>query len=380
MRWLAACVLLVLVAGTAHAQQPPRVLAFGDSITLGTGDDPARAEPGYPPRLETLLAQAGVVAEVQNHGLGGERTAEGLERIDSVLAGGGNVLLLMEGSNDISREISIESTRFNLREMARKSEAQGIPVVHATVIPRIPQARIDPNNVTNQRLNQNIRDLAATRSRELADPFEAFWLLPNRFSTHYWYAPDDFVGHPNAAGYDLMARVFFDVLRDIDHMSPVTGIVDPFDGERNVPGGRRLEIDLFDFGTGIDPAGTSLLINGAPVTATVTGEGLEAHISYPPPAPWSGIVTVGLRARDRATPPNTVDRQIIKFYTSGTTFLGGDVDRNGRVDGNDLVVLARAFGARLGNTRYTPLADFNTDGSIDGVDLAVLASNFGNSI
>jgi lysophospholipase L1-like esterase len=376
---LAALAALLLAARGALAQTP-RALAFGDSITLGTGDDPTRVEQGYPPRLEALLAQAGVTAEVENHGVGGERTPEGLERIDSVLAGGGNVLLLMEGSNDISREISIETTRFNLREMGRKAEAQGIAVVHATVIPRIPQARIDPNNITTQRLNENIRDLAAARGRELTDPFEALWVLPNRFSTHYWYSPDDFVGHPNATGYDLMARVFFEVLRDIDHMPPVTGIVDPFDGERSVPGFRRLDIDLFDFGSGIDPAGTALLINGTPVTATVTGEGLESHISYSPPAPWSGIVTVGLRARDRATPPNAVDRQIIKFYTAGTVFLGGDVDRNGRVDGNDLVVLARSFGARLGNVRYTALADFNTDGSIDGVDLAVLASNFGNSI
>jgi len=89
---------------------------------------------------------------------------------------------------------------------------------------------------------------------------------------------------------------------------------------------------------------------------------------------------VTLRARDLASPPNSVDRQIARFYTAGTAFLGGDIDRDGRVDGNDLVRLARAFGARLGASRYSASADLNADGVVDGVDLAVLASNFGRSI
>jgi hypothetical protein len=290
------------------------------------------------------------------------------------------VLLLMEGSNDISRDISVESTRFNLREMARRAESSGMTVVHATVIPRIPQAKSDPDNLVNQRLNQNIRDLAFGRQRKLADNFEAFWALPNRYATHYLIEVDDFVGHPNAQGYDLIARTFFDVLRDIDHVPPVTGIIDPYDGERGVPASTRLSIDLFDFGAGIDAAATSLLVNGAAVTATLSGEGRQAHLDYAPPTPWSGIVTVTLRARDLASPANSVERQIARFYTAGTAFLSGDLDRDGRVDGGDLVRLARAFGARLGATRYLAAADFNADGVIDGTDLAVLASNFGRSL
>ena len=73
-----------------------------------------------------------------NRGVGGEKTPEGLSRIDQVLDEGGDVLLLMEGSNDISRNISIETTLFDLGEMARRAEERGLEVVHATVIPRIP--------------------------------------------------------------------------------------------------------------------------------------------------------------------------------------------------------------------------------------------------
>ncbi len=377
MKLATALALGLLLPGVAAAVDT--YVAFGDSITEGVGDDPARAEKGYPPRLEALLVQAGIDAVVKNEGLGGEKTPEGLERIDSVLVNGG-VLLLMEGSNDISREISIETTRFNLREMARRAESSAMTVVHATVIPRTPQARVDAENLINQRLNQNIRDLAFARGRKLVDNFEAFWELANRYATHYLIQADDFVGHPNALGYDVMARTFFETLRDIDHLPPVTGILDPYDGERGVPAGTPLSIDLFDFGAGVDPAGTSLLVNGAAVTATLSGEGRQAHLDYAPPQPWSGIVTVTLRSRDLASPANSVERQIARFYTAGIAFLAGDLDRDGRVDGGDLVRLARAFGARRNGAHYNSAADFNADGVIDGTDLAVLASNFGRSL
>jgi lysophospholipase L1-like esterase len=372
--WLALALLAACPAVAAD-----HYVAFGDSITEGVGDDPARTAKGYPPRLQALLTQAGVDAVVDNRGVGGEKTPEGLDRIDEVLVSGG-ILLLMEGSNDISREISVETTRFNLREMARKAESQGMTVIHATVIPRIPQAHVDPENLINERLNQNIRDLAYGRQRKLADNFEVFWEIPNRYNTHYLIQADDFVGHPNAQGYDVMARVFFETIRDVDHVPPVTGIIDPADGERGVPAGTPLSIDVIDFGAGIDVAGLTLLANGVALTPTVTGSGRQVHLGFAPTQPWSGAVNVTLRARDLASPVNSVDRQIARFYVAGTTFLGGDVDRDGRVDGNDLVRLARAFGARLGAPRYSASADLNSDGVVDGVDLAILASNFGRSI
>ncbi|HJS36702.1 MAG TPA: GDSL-type esterase/lipase family protein, partial [Burkholderiales bacterium] len=85
------------------------VLAFGDSITFGTGDDTTRAELGYPPRLEALLVQRGRSAVVINAGVPGETTMEGVSRINSVLDPGGEVLLLMEGTNDIGNRVPIET-------------------------------------------------------------------------------------------------------------------------------------------------------------------------------------------------------------------------------------------------------------------------------
>ena len=106
------------LAVPARAQSGATYLAFGDSITMGVGDDPERPEPGYPPRLEALLSTGGNTVTVENHGLGGEETSEGVTRLSEVLSGAqsGDTLLLMEGTNDVSRDVSVETVVFNLNE------------------------------------------------------------------------------------------------------------------------------------------------------------------------------------------------------------------------------------------------------------------------
>jgi lysophospholipase L1-like esterase len=382
-RQLATAVLAFgLVPALAAAQTTPRTyLCFGDSITEGRGDDPTRAALGYPPRLQVLLQTAGVSATVINKGLGGERTPDALSRIDSVIALGspGDYLLLMEGTNDISRSISTETTIFNLDEMARRAEAKSLVALHATVIPRKPDAKVDANNIINDALNGSIRNLAGVRQRLEADPYEVFRTTPNTFS-YYVVAADDPVGHPNAAGYDILARVFFNALQGIDTVSPVTGILSPANGATNVAASTPINVDVWDFGTGIDLANTFLLINGQVTSVVPTGNTLRARLSYQPPAPLTGIVSVGLRSRDFATPPNTIDRAVSVFTIAGFGSLQGDLNGDNRVDGADLVIFALHFGAMRGDAAYSASADLNGDGTIDGLDLAILASNFGKSV
>ena len=376
---------LLLLAGARPSLAQVGFLAFGDSITKGVGDDPARTDKGYPPRLRTLLVNAGVQATVDNAGEPGEDTTAGITRIDTVLASiptSTEVLLLMEGSNDISRGISFETTMFDLRQMALKAEAKGLAVVHATAIPRVPSAWVDERNVVNLRLAENLRDLAGTRNRDLADPFEVFSNLPNLFATYYAPVvdPPDPVGHPNAAGYDRMAQLFFDVIRDRDTVAPVPGITTPLHGAEGVSTTTPIAVDVWDFGAGIDLAATRLLVNGTDVGVTATGTSKHAQLTFTPPTPLTAAVRVGLRSRDLATPtPNATDKDVARFIVAGTTILGGDLDRDGRVDGRDLVQFARRFGAHRTEARYMELADFNADGTIDGSDLAVLASNFGKT-
>ncbi|HEY4565129.1 MAG TPA: dockerin type I domain-containing protein, partial [Thermoanaerobaculia bacterium] len=221
---------------------------------------------------------------------------------------------------------------------------------------------------------------AGVRGRKEADPNEVFLKLPNLFSGFYSNAPDDHVGHPNAAGYDILARVFYDLIRGADTVSPVPGIVNPVDGATNIKPDATIQVDVWDFGTGIDLANTFLLVNGQPVTVTPQGTAQHASLVYQSPTPLSGSVTVGLRSRDLATPPNAIDRQLAKFTIQGAiTGLQGDVNGDNRVDGMDLVLFGLHFGALRGTASYLAAADFNNDGTIDGLDLAILAANFGQT-
>ncbi|MEA2562591.1 MAG: acyl-CoA thioesterase [Acidobacteriota bacterium] len=381
------CALAVLLAGLldGSAQAQTAYIGFGDSITAGVGDDDLRTEKGYPPRLEALLQGGGINAVVENYGVPGEDTVQGLSRINGVLneaALSGDVLLLMEGTNDISRGIPVETTRFNLNQMAERAENRGMAVIHSTTIPRLPDAKFDSANITNTWLNQNIRDMAGRRGRKLADPFEAFSTTPNLFTLYYYQGKDDPVGHPNAAGYDFLAQIYFDVIRNVDHIPPVTGLVSPAHGAKEVSPSAPITVEVWDFGAGIDLAATTLKINGVSTSVVPAGDPKHAILTYQPPSPLTGVVSLGLSSRDiatAATPPNTTDREVVSFTIAGTQLLTGDLDQNGRVDGADLLRFARRFGSRLGEPLYSPSADFNNDGIVDGQDLAVLANNFGRS-
>ena len=379
-----ALALSVLPAALPVAAQT-KYIAFGDSITNPGGDfdDPSRPCPeecGYPGRLEDLLQQAGIEAEVVNAGFGGEDTAQGLSRLDQVLAAeGGDVLLLMEGTNDISRGLSPETIRFNLDQMAQRAAARGLSTVHATVIPRVPDARAgDGTNFFTQLLAWEIRDLAHLRGRALADPFEVFINHPNPFAE--LYSPGgDAAGHPNAEGFDLLAEIFFDVVREVDSVPPVPGLLEPRDGAEGVSARTQIRLRLLDFGAGIDVAATELLVDGQPVAVSQEGDTRRLDLRFAPVEPFSGVVEVGYRTRDLAPTPNQRERVLGSFRVQGTQLLQADINDDGRVDGADLVLLALHFGTANGDSRYAAFVDINRDDLIDGNDLAILANQFGRT-
>jgi acyl-CoA thioesterase-1 len=372
---LSTCALLALLAGASRIQAQTTYVAFGDSITQGVGDDPNRAEKGYPPRLEALLQQRGQAAEVRNEGLAGETAEEGVSRINQVLRPGDDVLLLMEGTNDVGNQItSTETIVFNLDRIAERAEANGLSVVHATVIPRF-GSNYDGTNIVTGDLNGRVRELAWSDERKLADPFEVLLRQISDLGQLYF---DKL--HPNTAGYDLLARVFADVLTNVDTVPPVTGLITPINDSQRVPPTTPIHLNVYDFGAGIDVAATQLVINEQVVQTPLTGSPRKLEITYAPPEPWKGVVRVRLRSRDLATPtPNQIDREITQFVIAGTTFLPGDIDRDGRVDGADLLAFAPHFGARRGEARFVGFADLNADDEVNGIDLATLSSNFGKT-
>lgn len=366
----------LLAAAAGHAQVVYR--AFGDSVTFGTGAEPNFR--GYPARLQRMLNNQGTEeARVANHGQGGETTVSGLSRINRVLELGGDVLLLMEGTNDVGAGISRETTVQNLEIMGSRAINRGFRVVHATVIPRAPFARRDSNNRLTTQLNYRIRDLARRRSgRRLADPFEVFLAQPNLFRDFYADISGDLVGHPNPDGYELLAGVFADLLLERDTVPPVALAVQPPDGATGVPRERALLVDIADFGAGVDSASAQLLLNGEEVETQVQIENGRVRLRHAPPQRLLGVYELSYRATDLADPPNSITKLVSGFQTAGTTFIRGDLNRDGQVDGHDLVIMGFRFGGRRGqDNRYFAAFDFNNDGVLDGEDLAVVALNFG---
>lgn len=127
--WLLALLLAGLLA--ACNAEPPRlaplaqadvILAFGDSLTHGTGTDAAHA---YPAQLQTLVGR-----RVVNAGVPGETTAEGLQRLPEALATHRpRLLLLCMGGNDMLRRQDMDQAAGNLRAMVRLARAEGVDVV-----------------------------------------------------------------------------------------------------------------------------------------------------------------------------------------------------------------------------------------------------------
>ena len=110
MRILSGLAGLIILASCSSGGGPtaPRVdlsdrviVAFGDSITSGQGDSSRPA--GYPYRLEQALLPGFPNVIVLNRGVPGERTYEGVRRIDTVLEyDRPDYVLILEGVNNIN--------------------------------------------------------------------------------------------------------------------------------------------------------------------------------------------------------------------------------------------------------------------------------------
>ena len=98
------------------------ILAFGDSLTEGVG---VTGEDSYPAAL-TMLAGTRVI----NAGISGETTAEGLARLPAVLdRTRPDLMILLEGGNDILRNHDLAATRENLARMIEMAQSRGVDVL-----------------------------------------------------------------------------------------------------------------------------------------------------------------------------------------------------------------------------------------------------------
>ena len=193
-RLLAAWILCLVLAGcTPPPELEPLaadavVLAFGDSLTFGTGAGPGES---YPEVLSGLIGRTVVKA-----GLPGEVSTDGLLRLPALLDREQPALLLLcHGGNDQLQRLDPARLADNLRAMIREARDRNIAVVLIAV--PAPGLSLRPLP-----LYAGIADefgLAADLET-VAD------ILGDRA------LKSDYI-HPNAAGYRRLALAVADLLR-----------------------------------------------------------------------------------------------------------------------------------------------------------------------
>ena len=125
LRWAVILLLLVGCSERPRLERLPTeatVLAFGDSLTFGTG---ATESESYPAQLERLIGRRVVRA-----GVPGEVTAQALARLPGALdEHAPRLLLLCIGGNDFLRRLGNQQAERNVREMVRLARSRGIAVL-----------------------------------------------------------------------------------------------------------------------------------------------------------------------------------------------------------------------------------------------------------
>lgn len=187
----------IMLLGSAGQTYAARITAFGDSITRGMR---CTFDGGYPPRLQNMLNNNGKPSVVFNRGIDGEMTSRGVARFGSVLnADKPDIVLIMEGTNDIRSGFSVQSTRFNLQKMIDTAKGKGVIPVLATLTP---SNRENSPTLIPKVWNPMIRDLAASNNIILSEHYGAI------VST--WSASNCDGLHPNGRGYQTIAKTWFD--------------------------------------------------------------------------------------------------------------------------------------------------------------------------
>ena len=184
--WLAAC-------SSDIPKLPPlasdaTILAFGDSITYGTG---ASSGESYPSVLAQLTGRT-----VVNAGVPGDTTTGGLARLPKTLEETNpDLVILCLGGNDFLRKHPHATTRNNLVYMIQMIRAENIPVVLVAV----PEPALFSGSAP----------IYEKLAREMKLPLENG--IVNKVLRDNELKSDPI--HPNAAGYRRIAEALAELLK-----------------------------------------------------------------------------------------------------------------------------------------------------------------------
>lgn len=191
----AVALVVVALAGCSGkvAALPPLaaddvIVAFGDSLTYGTGAD---AKTSYPAVLAQLIGR-----KVIRAGVPGEVTAQGRARLASVIEEyNPRLVIVCLGGNDMLRRVSEQEIKRNLRAMLADIKRRGI----AAVLIGVPKPA----------LLTSAPELYAELAAEFNIPYEGKIVTSVLYESEY---KSDAI-HPNAQGYRKIAEAIAKLLR-----------------------------------------------------------------------------------------------------------------------------------------------------------------------
>jgi len=185
---------LLLVSGCGQQVKLPPLapdsvlLAFGDSLTFGTG---ANENESYPAQLEKLAGR-----RVVREGVPGEVSENGLARLPAALdEHRPRLLLLCHGGNDFLRRLPKAGAAANVRAMIQLAKSRGVDVVLIGT-PEFGFLLSPP-------------DFYAQIAKDFRIPYEGDVL--GKILRDSSLKSDQI--HPNAAGYRLMAERVYAMLQ-----------------------------------------------------------------------------------------------------------------------------------------------------------------------
>ncbi len=187
-------ILAVACSRDATAQLAPlaadaRILAFGDSLTFGTGAAP---DESYPAQLGRLLGR-----EIAGSGVPGETSEQGLARLPRELDRvDPDLVLLCLGGNDFLRGFDAARTEENLARMIEVMQQRGI----AVVLVGVPRFNL---------MSLRGADLYARLAERYRVPLENDAIAEVLSESELRFDPI----HPNARGYHQIAAAIRDLLR-----------------------------------------------------------------------------------------------------------------------------------------------------------------------
>lgn len=184
----------------SKANDLPRIVAFGDSLTAGLGVTPDEA---YPAQLAQWLHEQGFAYDVINAGVSGETSAGGLRRVDWILKSQPTLVILELGVNDGLRGQPLQETYGNLKAIIQRFKAKDVMVVLAGM--RLPLNYGDD-------YTREFSGMYERLAKEYGVPFIPFFL--EGVATHRHLNQGDGV-HPTAEGYSIVVQNVWKTLQPI---------------------------------------------------------------------------------------------------------------------------------------------------------------------